>query len=113
MRRQEARERENASRGPALPENTTALDRAFDLHKRGDFAEARSVGETALPHHPDNPSLLRLLGDSSCRPGDLTRGVEYMQKEYDLTPADLQIPLDLANALPAIGALSTPNDLCG
>src|SRR3546814_11014291 len=73
MRRQESRERENASRGPALPENTTALDRAFDLHKRGDFAEARSVGETALPQHPDNPSLLRLLGDSSCRSGDLTR----------------------------------------
>src|SRR3546814_12022253 len=106
MRRQEARERENASRGPALPENTTALDRAFDLHKRGDFAEARSVGETALPQHPDNPSLLRLLGDSSCRSGDLPRGVEYLRKAYDLTPADLQIRLDLANHLAALGDLS-------
>src|SRR3546814_219350 len=113
MRRQESRERENASRGPALPENTTALDRAFDLHKRGDFAEARSVGETALPQHPDNPSLLRLLGDSSCRSGDLTRGVEYLRKAYDLTPADLQIRLDLANALAALGDLSTAEAVCG
>src|SRR3546814_11093802 len=113
MRRQESRESENASRVRALPENTTPLDRAFDLHKRGDFAEARSVGETALPQHPDNPSLLPRLGDSPCRSGDLTRGVQFVRKASDLTLADLTITLTTTTPLETLGDLSTNQPVRG
>src|SRR3546814_14762841 len=54
-----------------------------------------------------------MVRDSACRSGDLTRGVEYLRKAYDLTPADLQIRLDLANALAALGDLSTAEAVCG
>lgn len=96
-----------------MPEQTTALDRTFDLHERGNFAEARAAGEAALPQHPDDPSLLRLLGDSCCRSGDLPKGIDYLRKAHELAPADVQIRVDLANALAAHGDLSGAEAVCG
>ncbi len=96
-----------------LSDVTTALDRAFDHHQRGDFAQARTEGEAALADRPDDPSLLRLLGDSCCRSGDLGKGVEYLRRAHEIAPGDTRIRLDLANALAATGDLVAAEAVLG
>ena len=49
--------------------------------------------------------MLRLLGDSCCRSGDLGKGVEYLRRAHDLSPSDARIRIDLTNALTALGDL--------
>ena len=95
-----------------MPEVSSALDRVFHLHRLGEFANARTEGEAALTLHPDDPSLLRLLGDACCRTGDLAKGVDYLRKAHDLAPGEPGIRADLANALAAQGDLAAAEKVC-
>lgn len=92
---------------------TTALDRALHHHQRGDFAQARADGEAALADRPDDPALLRLLGDSCCRSGDLGKGVEYLRRAHEIAPGDTRVRFDLASALAATGDLVAAEAILG
>lgn len=91
---------------------SAALQCALDCHGRQDFAAAIEIAEAALGRGPDNPALLRILGDSHCRRGDLRAGVGHLRRAHELAPGDAATRFTLAQALAALGDLAGAEALC-
>ena len=85
-----------------MPEQS-ALDRAMDLFRRGDPAEARREAEAALAATPGDERLLHFLGTLSCRTGALDEGVRWFERALAANPADAGSRLNLVKALIALG----------
>src|ERR1700739_1838872 len=68
------------------------MQRAFDLHQRGEFSASLSLLRQAHAIEPDNYFVNLLLGIDSLRVGDAKVSVPYLKKASQLRPRE-EFPL--------------------
>lgn len=68
------------------------------LFQNGDIASARQVAEAALAGG-EELSLLHIAGVACCRQGDLTAGIDYLQRAVVLRPGEPAVLVTLMRAL--------------
>jgi tetratricopeptide (TPR) repeat protein len=78
--------------GPAVTEPPLAAQKAYVHGRRawreGDSTAAKRNLEKALRLAPDQPTLLRLLGEIYTRTGNRIKGAQYFRRAVELAPAD-------------------------
>jgi len=77
----------------------------------GERAAAADRAASVLKKDPDNPGALALVGVLATAGGDAGRGIEALVKALDRAPDNLEIRLQLANALHGAGRLEEAAEL--
>ena len=79
------------------------LRAAYAAFSRGDLATAKNQGEAALRKHPNHPVILQLLGVVMCQAGDLSQGIDYLQRALKNGGDSPDLRHNLSKALIAVG----------
>lgn len=69
----------------------------FAYSKQNQWKKAIREYEMAVGKNPDNAEYLRCLGWAISNNGDMTKGIEYLQKAKRLQPSNVDVLLDMAN----------------
>src|SRR5260370_31111100 len=81
------------SRAPAEQDLKSLIQRAFDFHQKGLFAEALPLLRRAYALDPNDYFVNLLLGIDSLRTGQTKTAVPYLKKASRLRPS-AEFPLD-------------------
>ncbi len=81
------------SSAPAEQDLKSLVQRAFDLHQKGQFAEALPLLHRAYTLEPNDYFVNLLLGIDSLRTGQAKAAVPYLKKASHLRPGE-EFPLD-------------------
>jgi protein O-GlcNAc transferase len=83
-----------------------AMQRAVQLHRAGNFAEAEKIYRQVLSEQPKNPGVLNLLGVLAYQVGRPELAIELIRQAIAIHPQAADFHLNLGNVLYAKGLLA-------
>ena len=88
------------------------LQRAFALHRSGNFADAAKLYRKVIRQDPRQANALHSLGIIESAGGNLADGAALMARSLALQPANIEFIQNYATVLSQLGQFETASSVC-
>ena len=93
-------------------DESESLQRAFSLHRSGQFAEAAKLYGKIIRRNPREPNALHSLGIIEAANGNLAEAARLMARSLSVQPTNLQFAQNYATALCQLGQYEAASTVC-